>query len=441
MKTTRTFYILTLTQVCSIIGTRMTTTALGIRIFNDTGNSAPLLLAAFFGSLPLMLGGVFAGVFADRWKRRHVLIISETGQAIGTLLLLVSFTFGGFQLWQLYIVALLKGVLGTLQQPAMEASVTLLVPEGHRERANAIRQITGPTAGIVAPVITGFIYALVGVTGVMVVDLLSFGCAITTLLLIHIPQPARTAAIRGISTSVLQEAWSGFQYLWTRRVLFSLMLYAAVVNFLLAGPIQLTTPYIITLTGSEATLGVLLGVMNLGIVVGGVVMSIWGGTRPRIHGIMIGLLARAAVLALYGIARTPITLGLALFFIFFANPLIDASFMSIMQLKVPPDMQGRVFALLFQMMQIATPLSFLVTGALADRVLEPAIGHPAWQLVAPIVGSQRGAGMGLLMLGAGSLLFLITLVVYLHSNIRSLEGDLPDYVMSSGPESARSLAV
>lgn len=441
MKATRTFYILTLTQVCSLIGTRMTTIALGIRIFSDTGNSAPLLLAAFFGSLPLMLGGVFAGVFADRWKRRDVLIICETGQAIGTLFLLVSFAFGAFQLWQLYLVALLKGVLGMLQQPAMEASVTLLVPEGHRERANAIRQITGPMAGVVAPVITGFIYMFVGVTGVMVVDLLSFVCAVATLSLVDIPQPARTSGTPGAPASVWLEAWSGVQYLWTQRVLFALMLYAAVVNFLLSGPIQLTTPYVITLTGSEATLGILLGVMNLGIVVGGVVMSIWGGTRPRIHGIMIGLLARAAVLALYGIARTPITLGLALFFIFFANPLIDASFMSIMQLKVPPDMQGRVFALLFQMMQIATPLSFLVTGALADRVLEPAIGHPAWQLVAPIVGSQRGAGMGLLMLGAGSLLFLITLVVYLHPNIRSLEGDLPDYVMSSGPESARSLAV
>jgi hypothetical protein len=205
------------------------------------------------------------------------------------------------------------------------------------------------------------------------------------------------------------------------------MVYATAINFLVAGPINLTTPYIIRLTGSAATLGMLLGVMNAGIVLGGVVMGIWGGTRPRIHGIMIGLLIRASFLVLYGVVRSPVALGIALFFILFPNPLIDASFMSIMQLKVPPEMQGRVFALLFQMMQFATPLSLLITGPLVDRVLEPAVGRAEWRIIAPLVGSQPGAGMGALMVGAGSLLFLITLLVYLHPNVRSVERDVPDY--------------
>jgi hypothetical protein len=171
--------------------------------------------------------------------------------------------------------------------------------------------------------------------------------------------------------------------------------------------------------------------LNVGIVVGGVAVGVWGGTRPRVHGIMIGLLFRACWLFVYGVARTPFMLGLALFFVFFTNALVDASFMSILQLKVPPDMQGRVFALLFQMMYIANPLSLLVTGPLVDRALEPAIAEPGWQLVAPLVGSRPGSGMGLLMTIAGLIIFVTTAIVYALPKTRSVEADLPDYQASS----------
>ena len=142
---------------------------------------------------------------------------------------------------------------------------------------------------------------------------------------------------------------------------------------------------------------------------------------------MIGLLFRAFWLFVYGLARTPSTLGLALFFVFFTNVLVDASFMSVMQLKIPPDMQGRVFALLFQMMYIANPLSLLLTGPLVDRLLEPAVGGPRWEIVAPLVGSQPGSGMGLLMLIAGAIMFMVTLIAYASPRVRSAESDLPDH--------------
>jgi len=135
----RTFYILTITQVLSIIGSAMTNVAIGIRVFNDTGDSTPLMLASFFSALPLMIGGSFAGVFADRWNRRRILILTDLGQAVGTSALLISFLTGEFQLWHLYSISLVTGALGMLQRPAMEASVTMLVPDNHRDRANAIR--------------------------------------------------------------------------------------------------------------------------------------------------------------------------------------------------------------------------------------------------------------------------------------------------------------
>ena len=426
-ETLRTFYLITITQVLSLIGSRMTGVAIGIRVFNDTGSATPLLLVSFFSALPLMLGGSLAGVLVDRWPRRSVLLLTDAGQALGTLALLLSFSGGTFALWQLYLVTLLGGALDMLQRPAMDSSVTMLVPEAQRDRANAIRQITGPAAGMIAPVLTGFLYSLVGVSGVMSIDLLTFFVALLTLYLVRIPQPARSRESQESAGTVWREMMAGFRFLGQRPVLLVLMVFAALLNFFMFGPMNLTTPYLLTLTGSEETLGLLLGVLNMGIVIGGAVVFIWGGTRPRIHGIMLGLLFRGLFIMVYGLVRTPLMLGVSLFFVFFTTPLVDASFMSIQQAKVPPDMQGRIFAILFQMMYIAQPLSSLLAGPLVDRWLEPAMGQPGWEWAARLVGTEPGSGMGLLLFVCGGVIFLMTLGMYTWPRTRSVEIDLPDY--------------
>lgn len=423
----KTFYILTITQVFSIIGSMMTGIAIGIKIFNDTGESTPLLLVSFFSAIPPMIGGSLAGVVVDRWNRKRVLIISDIAQTVGTVLLLLSFYADVFELWHLYAIVLAQSFFGMVQRPAMEASVTMLVPDNHRDRANAIRQITGPMAGIIAPPITGFVYAFIGVPGVMLIDLVTIVVAISVLFFIHIPQPRQMFTEKTTHSSVFQDLKEGFQFMWSNRILFYMMLYAAVINFLMVGPLKLMTPYIINLTGSEATLGVLLGIFDAGIVIGGILMGIWGGTRPRIHGIMIGVLFRSVSIALLGLARTPVTLGISLFFLFFTNALIDASFASIVQLKTPPDLQGRVFALLLQIMYIANPLSLLLTGPLVDRILSPMLGTAKWHWFTPLVGDQPGSEMGLVMFISGVLILVITLGMYTWQRVRNCETELPDY--------------
>jgi hypothetical protein len=193
---------------------------------------------------------------------------------------------------------------------------------------------------------------------------------------------------------------------------------------------HLRTFYLLTVTQVLSIIGSIMTHTAVGIRV----FSDTGTSTPLLMAsffaalpLMVGGLYRASWLVVYGVARTPALLGLALFFVFFTNALVDASFMSILQLKVPPDMQGRIFSLLFQLMYIATPLALLLTGPLVDRVLEPAVGGPGWAIVAPLVGSRPGSGMGLLISAAGALIFLLTAFVYAWPKTRSIEADLPDY--------------
>lgn len=432
----RTFYILILTQTLSLIGSRISSLALGIWVYSQTGSATPLTLVAFFAAIPAVFAGSLSGVLADRWDRRYVMIISDAGQAVGTLLLLVSFLSGAFELWHLYVVTLIQSVFSVFQYPAFQASVTMLIPEDQRERANAIQQMTGPMAGIIAPAIAGVIYAAVGVTGAIMVDLATFLAAAAIIVFIRIPRPAVSAEGEQHRKSVIGDMLTGMRFLYSKRMLFWVTMQIALVNFLLGGTFALATPYLLARTGDEATLGVLIAIFNAGAIVGGIIIGVWGGTRPRIHTIMGGIIAAGIGLMLVGMGQAPVALGIALFLMMLPLPMINASATSLMQVKIPPDLQGRVFAVIGQLSTILTPLSYLIIGPLADQVFEPGVNHPAWATVAPLVGDGVGAGMGLLMVIGGALTALTTLLVYALPAVRHAEANMPDYAAMAAPSGA-----
>jgi hypothetical protein len=151
---------------------------------------------------------------------------------------------------------------------------------------------------------------------------------------------------------------------------------------------------------------------------------------------MLGLLLTGLMFLLYGTARSPLLLGLSIFFLMIPLPISNALFISILQTKTPPDMQGRIFAVVSQLGYVGATLSFVSVGPLVDRVLEPAVGGPGWDRVAPIVGNEPGAGMGLLLVVTGLLILGLTGLLYALPPIRQLEARLPDYEAVAVEEAA-----
>jgi len=425
----RTFYILILTQTFSYIGSQMTELAVGIKVFNDTGQVTPLALVGFFGMLPRILATSFAGVLADRWDRRCVLIVSDAGQALATFILLITLATGTFELWILYVLTVWQATFSMFQGPAFSASVTQLIPDAVRDRANAIQQVTGPAAGLVAPMLAGVLFAAIGVTGIIAVDIITFLVAVAVVASVRIPRPAQTDEGRAASGSVWQEMLSGFALMWKLRPMFYLLLFATLLNFLSNMTGVMIVPYVLLLTGSEATLGTLLALLSLGMVVGGALMSVWTIKSKRMHVVFSAIIVEALFLALLGIARTPLALAVVMFLYLLPNPMINAPLFSLVQAKTPPDMQGRVFAAIMQLAMLATPLAYLLAGPLADRALEPAVGGAGWQLVAPLVGSDPGAGMGLLFVINGLISAVAGAAFYAWPRMRRLESELPDYAV------------
>jgi MFS transporter, DHA3 family, macrolide efflux protein len=429
----RTFYTLVVTQALSAFGSQVSTFAVSIWVFNETGRATPLALVSFFFGIAYLIGGGLAGVMADRFDRRYLLLAADGGAALATCALLASFLSGGFELWHLYAVAFSQALFTAFQVPAFQASVTLLVPDAHRDRANAIQQIAYPAAGILGPAVGGLLYASIGVVGAIMIDLATFAAAGVVLALIRLPRPAGTEAGRALGQGLWNQVFGGFRYLLQHRRLLAVCAFFSATNLLFITCWVLMTPYALARLRDESQLGLVLGAFSLGAVAGGLVMSAWGGTRPRIHAIMLCIAAEGVFLALCGTAQAFWVLAGGLLLLGALPPVANASFLSIFQAKVAPDVQGRVFAAIVQLAAGTQPLAALVAGPLADRVFEPARGLDGWRWVAPIVGGDSGAGMGLMFVIAGALTTLLSLAVYAAPAIRGMEAAMPDHDAGLSP--------
>jgi MFS family permease len=421
----RPFYLLMLTQTFSLIGSRMTSIAIGIRVTVDTGQASPLLLVSFFNELPMMLFGSAAGVLVDRWPRRRVMVLADAGQALGSALLLASFASGAFELWHLYVIVLYQGTCAMFQGPAQDVVTTLLVPDASRDRANALRQMSFPLAGVIAPALTGLLYPLVQMGGIIAIDMVTFLAAVIVVMRMDIPQPPPSEAGHQASGGFWREFRGGFAYLTARRPLLWLILYFAAINFLLNGPLDLTIPYLIRVTGDETLTGLVLAVMNAGALAGGAAITLRRGRR-RMSIILPTFVLTGIMFLAYGTSRTPFTLAFSLFCLMFTLPLAWGLFTSLIQVKTPPDMQGRVFSVFGQLSNLASTSSFLLTGLLVDHWIEPAAQKTDWPFAA-ITGTGPGAGISLVLQAVGMIILALTAYMLLLPRVREVETVLPNY--------------
>lgn len=413
-------YTILVTQALSLIGSRMTAVGLGLWLFAQTGTTTPLLLVAFFLELPGMLLGSIAGAVVDRVPRKPLLILTDAGLALGTLVLLVSIVTDTFSVALLYGVALIQGTLTICQSPASEATLSLLIPEQGRDRINGLRQMLFPFAGIVAPALTGLLYRAGGIAAVFTVDLATFVIAAGALVFMHLPQPP-PAAMHSEPTTLWQDWRAGLSFLATQRGLLALFVNTVIANYLLNGSLEITLPYVITITGSEVITGLVLTAMSIGAFTGGAIIAARANVHKRVQWMLAGSAVVALMYLVYGVVRSPWLLAAALFVLMVPLPMGGALMQSLLQTRVPPHLQGRIFAIHAQVGFVGSTFSFWSIGPLVDRVLEPSVGSGWWSMAAPLVGDQPGAGMALLMVLTGLVMGSVTLIVWSIPAVRRLD--------------------
>jgi MFS transporter, DHA3 family, macrolide efflux protein len=433
----RGFILIWLGQVASQLGTGMTRFALTIWAYQETGSATALALVAFFSFGPTVLFSPIAGALVDRWNRKVVLILSDLAAGLATVALLVLYASGNLEIWHLFVAGAFASTFEAFQFPAFSAAVTMMLPKEDYARASGMQSLAESIAGIGSPILAGILLVTIGIGGIMVIDVVTFTVAVGVVLIVAIPQPVASAVGAAARSTIWRESLFGFQYIWQRPSLLGMQLMFFQSNLFATLSAVLLAALILARTSSnEVVLGTVQSALGVGGLVGGLVLSAWGGPKSRVHGVLGGMILSSLFGTLVlGVARSLPVWLFGAFCVMFFLPIINGSNQAIWQSKVAPDVQGRVFGVRRLIAQITGPLAMLLAGPLADRVFEPAM-QPGGALVGifgGLVGMGPGAGIGLIFVLAALLGALFAAVGYLFPVIRNVEELLPDHTASPQP--------
>ena len=415
-------------QFVSILGTSMTNFALTIWAWEKTGEATALALVGFSFVAPYILMSPFAGALVDRWNRKLVMMLSDLAAGASTLAVLLLFASGRLEVWHLYVTSAFAGAFQAFQFPAFSAAITLMLDKEQYARANGMMSLAHSASNIFAPVAAGILLPIVGIGGIMAFDVVSFLAAVGALVLIHVPQPQVREREK---PSLLQDSMFGFRYILSRPSLLGLQLIFLVSNFTGSIGFSLLAPMILSRTGNDSLiLGSVQSAFGVGGVIGGLVMSAWGGPRRKVNGLLLGLTSSSLLgMTTMGLGRGVSVWVAAAFVLMFVNPITNGCSQAIWQSKIPPELQGRVFSTRALIAQASQPLAMFIAGPLADRLAEPAM-MPGGALALPLgwlVGTGPGAGMALIFVAAGIIGASTSLAGYVFDAIRNVEEIIPDH--------------
>jgi len=425
------FTIVWLGQIVSVLASNMSGFALTIWAFEKTGSATVLGLVQLSFTLPFLLISPFAGAMVDRYNRKLMMMVSDLGAVLATSGILILNAAGHLEIWHMCAASVIYGLSGTFQWPAYMAAISTMVPKEQYGRANGMMSLIDSGPAVFSPILAGALLPFIGLTGILVIDVVTFFLAIGALMIVHVPQPELTQEGQAGKGSLMKEAAYGFQYIFARRSLLSLLLVILCLNLVGGLSQSLFAPMILLRTdNNSASLGAIQSAFAVGGVAGGLIVSAWGGFKKRIRGMLIGWGLYAFFgLILFGLGRNlyvwiPVAFLAAINF-----PLTQSASNAIWQSKVAPDVQGRVFSARRLIAWLVDPIMPVVSGLMADYVMEPAMNANTGlaQTFGGLVGTSPGSGMSLQFIVSGLLYLSVIAAAWFIPAIRNVETILPDH--------------
>ncbi len=424
------FTLVWIGQIVSVLASAMSQFGLTIWMFQQTESATALGLMQVFFITPFLLISPIAGVLVDRHNRKMMMMVSDVVAGIATILILVFQSLGILEFWHLYFASVIYGLGMAFQWPAYSAAITTMIPKAQYARANGMMSLIEAGPGVVAPLLAGALLPVIGLTGLLLFDVVTFLFAVGVLMIVHIPQPPRTEEGRQGQGSIWKEAAYGFKYIFARPSLLGLQLIFFVGNLFSGIGYTLLAPMVLSRTANDSLmLGSVQTAGAVGGLIGGILMSAWGGFKRRVHGVLTGWMISGVGMAILGLAGgLPVWIA-GMIIGSLVGSMINASNQAIWQAKVAPDVQGRVFSARRLIAWFTNPISPIIAGTLADFVLEPQMRTTSAlsETFGGLVGTGPGAGMGLIIFFCGLLAVGVGAAGYFIPAIHNAETVLPDH--------------
>lgn len=410
-------------QMGSVIGSGLTSFALGVYVYQQTGSAtdyAMILLATF---LPAMIVSPLAGPLVDRFNRRTVMICTDSFAAMGTFLLLFLIRTGEIQIWHVYLVTTISATATAFQQPAYFAAISQLVDKKDLIRANGLVRTADGLQRLISPALAAYLLGTINLRGIIWIDIATFLFAVGTLIAVRVPDLPRT----GVKTTLLNDMKEGFSYLLGHKPFLALLALVCGFNFF-AGILMATyTPMVLSFATVQE-LGFLMSVFGGSLFIGGLILATKGAPQDLVKTIFLSMGCYAIATIIAGLWANPWTIALASVLAGLTMPFTMACSQTIWQKKVPHKLQGRIHSTRIMCALAATPIAYVLAGPLIDNVFRPMMtpGHPLEASLSPIFGLGADRGMGVLMTLMGVLNMIFITLLASYKPLRNIESIIPD---------------
>ncbi len=360
-------------QALSLLGSQLVQFALIWYLTVQTGSATVLATASLVGLVPHVVLGPIVGTLVDRWNRRLIMIVADSVIALATVILALLFALGNVEIWHIYLLMFIRSLAGGFHGNSMTASTSLMVPKEHLTRIQGINQMLNGGLNIVAAPLGAILLDLLPIQGILAIDIGTALLAITPLFFIRVPQPERVeqGELEGSDKpSVWQDFASGLRYVLNWPALLIIASMAVLINFLLTPAFSLLPLLVKDYFGGDAIqLSWVNSAFGVGIILGGLLLSIWGGFKHKIMTSMLGLAGMGiGTLLMSQVPPSGIYIAIAAALIVgIMQPITNGPIFAVMQSTVAPDMQARVFSLLGSAAAGMSPIGLLIAGPISDK--------------------------------------------------------------------------
>ena len=442
----RNFMLFWVGQSVSEIGTRLTGFGLSIWVYQTTHVVTQVSIVLFVTTIPGVIITPFLGALVDRWNRRWIIFFSDVGAAVITSALVLLLMGDRLQLWHTYVCAFLTSLCGSFQMLAKGAAVPMMVEKEQLGQVNGLMQFSTALSRICAPAIAGLLIATVELQGLLWVDLGSYVIGLSTLLFVNIPQPDNSD-LKSTRKSIIDEILEGWRVISSQFALMILIAFISLHCFVDGLTNVLINPLILSFSSTQV-LGEVMSIGGIGMVIGSILMSVWGSRSNVFSFLMIWSVINGIGLMIAGVKPDTIVIASGIFLWFLTLPIVFGINQVIWQSSVNSNFQGRVLSLVGTLTGLAAAIGTISASPLADVVLEPMMGSNG--LLASSVGrlfeTGPGRGIGLLISLEGCLILLVSIGLYFYIRSTGLQENLlvvdnSLFVSDSSESSAKSASI
>ena len=407
----KSFLILWITQSFSALGSAMTNFALVIWIYQKSGSALTTAMLAVCSYAPYVIMSVFAGAVSDKWNKKTIMLVCDSFAGICTIIVMILLKNDCLQVWHLYIINSLNGLMNTVQQPASDVALTLLVSEKYYQKTSGLRSLSNSLVIVLTPVFASAIMAFAGIEAVIISDLVTFSIAFVVLLFfIEIPEIKKESTK---TESISQSVRNGFLWLNRNKGILWLMLFLSAINFI-ASIYESALPAMILSKSNEKVLGAVNSCVGIATLIGSIIVTFMPESKNRVKLIcsclFISMSTENFMLAL---GKNPVIWCIGAFCGWICIPLMNANMDVIFRTHIPTDIQGRIYSLRNTLQFFTIPLGYFTGGFLLDNVFEP--------FVSGFAGTEKGDGASLLFFVIGIVGVVICFVFSQNRHIHKIK--------------------